>query len=339
MQRPAAAAAEAVRLVFDPRSARVPALQPGGRPARGAVSRDGRGPSAAQCAWSGARPSTAGPATSTCAGFSSLPPTLRKRRAWPSIRSSGRASAKRSPSTARSLTTPAASLISRRGQPAPWRKSSTTSAARSRRGCSALVEAESVGKAKNEFMQAAKQLQAKQTVRSLLISSVSPEATIIAADTAVSEAKLRFMAARQALINLGLPSTPDDFQRLAPETTMHLTEEDLANRLHFLGVPATIQAELNRETHSNNLLPLRSPVAGRIVSREIVPGEIVDPARTLFEVVDTLRVWLMLDVRAEDVAKLAVPRCKVLFKPDGQGREVEAPSPGSAPRPTRRCAR
>jgi cobalt-zinc-cadmium efflux system membrane fusion protein len=69
-------------------------------------------------------------------------------------------------------------------------------------------------------------------------------------------------------------------------------------------------------------MPLRSPIRGVVVSHDVVAGEVVDASRTLFEIVDTSRVWLALDVRAEDVAKIDVGS-KVLFKADGRPQEIE----------------
>ena len=186
----------------------------------------------------------------------------------------------------------------------------------------ALVDAADVGKAKADFLQAARQLDARQRNRDAMQSSVIPEVAIRNAETALSEAKIHFLSARQALINLGLPRTPDDFKLLSDESAKDAVDADLAKRLHFLGISGEISIYFVRESHSNNLLPLRAPSRGVIVSRDVVPGEVVDVTRMLFEVVDTSQVWLMLDVRAEDVAKITIGASKVLFKPDGLRKEI-----------------
>lgn len=186
----------------------------------------------------------------------------------------------------------------------------------------ALVDAAEVGRAKAEFQQSALAVDVRRKDRARLGTS-NPEAMVAAADAALREAKLRLQAARQALINLGLPRTAADFETLAPEAAAALPEEALAERLHFLGIPEALRKELDPRTQSSNLLPLRAPIGGAVVSRDVVAGEVVDSARTLFEVVDTSRVWLQLDVRPEDVAKVTPGKSRVFFKPDGLGREVE----------------
>lgn len=187
----------------------------------------------------------------------------------------------------------------------------------------ALVEAADVGKAKDLFAQACTQMDVKRADRERL-SDASTAATVAAADAAVRESRLRFRAARQTLINLGLPRSPEDFRAIAEDSVRNLSEADLMNRLHFLGIPDASQKGLNRDTDSNNLLPMRSPGKGRIVSREIVPGEVVDPGQMVFEVVDNSRVWLMLNIRAEDVGSVVPGESVVRFTPDGHRREVKA---------------
>lgn len=50
------------------------------------------------------------------------------------------------------------------------------------------------------------------------------------------------------------------------------------------------------------ILPLRSPVSGRVVSAKPARGQTVEPSDTLFEVADLETVWVMLAVFERDVA-------------------------------------
>ncbi|MCE9534196.1 MAG: efflux RND transporter periplasmic adaptor subunit [Planctomycetes bacterium] len=186
----------------------------------------------------------------------------------------------------------------------------------------ALVEAAEVGKAKTEFSQATLLLDVKQKARGRLTSS-SSEAAVALADAALREASVRFRAARQALLNLGLPQTNAEHQLLDATTALNLTEAELSDRLHYLGIPDKERKDL-RATLSNHLLPLRAPIAGIIASRDMVPGEVVDPTRMLIEIIDQSHVWLVLDVRSEDVAKIKLDHTKILFTPDGHKEEVAA---------------
>jgi cobalt-zinc-cadmium efflux system membrane fusion protein len=185
----------------------------------------------------------------------------------------------------------------------------------------ALVEASEVGKAKDQFAHAVLQMDVKRKDRERLSDS-SPPATIAEKDAAIRDADLRFRAARQMLINLGLPRSPADFQAIAEESARRASEAELAQRLHFLGIPDNLRADLNPERHSNNLLPLRASIRGVVAAHHVVAGEVVDTSHTLFELVDASVVFLMLQVPAGDVSKVEINKSKVVFRPDGLGREI-----------------
>jgi cobalt-zinc-cadmium efflux system membrane fusion protein len=59
-----------------------------------------------------------------------------------------------------------------------------------------------------------------------------------------------------------------------------------------------------------------APRDGLVVTRDVVAGEVVDPSRTLFTVVDVGRVWLLLDVPTEHVPTVQLGQ-NVRFRPDG----------------------
>jgi cobalt-zinc-cadmium efflux system membrane fusion protein len=179
----------------------------------------------------------------------------------------------------------------------------------------ALIDAASVGQAKAEYLQAVAQWDVRVKTRNQMQSGVVPEPTIIAADAAVREAKIRVASARQALINLGLP---------APEQTSR-TEDQLTEHIHFLGLAETITKELDVRTTSNNLLPLRAMTAGTVTSRDVVAGEVVDASKLLFEIVDHSSVWLTVGVRSEEVGRIQLGKTKIRFEPEGYAGEVTAP--------------
>jgi len=181
----------------------------------------------------------------------------------------------------------------------------------------ALVEAAAVGQAKAEYLQSLTQLDVRVKTLAQMDTSVVPAPTIVAADAAVREARIKLISARQALINLGLPVPADDFKGL--------TDEQIAARVHFLGLPADLAKGLDAETTSNNLLPVRAAIGGTVTSRDVVAGEVVDPTKMLFEVVDNSVVWLTVGVRNEDVAKVRIGQTKVQFEPDGYAGEVDGP--------------
>ena len=177
----------------------------------------------------------------------------------------------------------------------------------------ALVDAAEVGKAKAELLQAFAALQLKaQSVASIKEAAAAvPGTRVREAEAAHREARIRLNAARQALVNLGLPLELAELQGQ--------TADRLEARLHFLGIPADVVRTLDPKSATSNLLPLVAPMDGMIVSREVVAGEVVDVARILFEVVDTRALWLTFDLKGEDAHRVAVGQ-PVRFQPDnGRG--------------------
>jgi cobalt-zinc-cadmium efflux system membrane fusion protein len=175
----------------------------------------------------------------------------------------------------------------------------------------ALVDAADVGRAKAEFQQALVNLDLKtQTLAKLkevagLTASVQ---SVEEARAAVAEAEVRLLAAHQTLVNLGLYLRIEDYKKLAPA--------DVARQMQFLGLPADLAREVAQRTSSSNLLPVRAPFDGEVIAREGVAGETVDPTKVLFVVADTRRMWLTLQVRLEDVARIK-PGQSVRFRHEG----------------------
>lgn len=180
----------------------------------------------------------------------------------------------------------------------------------------ALVDAMSIGQAKGELIDALVQenLQRK-TVKRLenLGNGVVAGRQIIEAEAAFEKAQVGVLAAQQALANLGLAVDLDTLRTLPQEEQLH--------KLRHLGVEEVFGSEGESTLATTNLLPIRSPIDGVIVSREIVAGEVVDTSRVLFQVADTRQMWVTLNIPLEkaDQLSLGLP---VRFRPDGREEEV-----------------
>ena len=134
------------------------------------------------------------------------------------------------------------------------------------------------------------------------------------AEAEVRITRVRRFNAQQALLNLGLP--------ISLRTSTNLSDTELAERLHFLGLPPEVVASLDAETASANLIPLISPFDGMIIDRHIVTGEVVDPNDVQFTIADVRRMWLIMSVRKEDAANLQVGQ-SVFFSSTGVPGEIE----------------
>ncbi|HJT75781.1 MAG TPA: efflux RND transporter periplasmic adaptor subunit [Gemmataceae bacterium] len=180
----------------------------------------------------------------------------------------------------------------------------------------ALVDAAEVGKAKAEFLQAITQFRLRsktyESLRSL--STAVAEQRVREAESALSEAQIRLLGAQQALVNLGLPVDAEDVKEL--------TEKQIAAHVRFLGLPDTLRQSLDPKTTTGNLLPVKAPLDGVIVAREVVAGEVVDSAKVLFVVADPRQMWLTLNLPQEDTKKLALGQL-VRFRTGGTAEEVQ----------------
>jgi len=179
----------------------------------------------------------------------------------------------------------------------------------------ALVDAAEVGRAKTELMQALAQEELSRTALARLesLTEVVPGRQVQEAQAGFVQARARVLSAQQALGNLGLPV---NIQQLRP-----LSEEMLAERLRLLGLPESVAEHLGTDATTANLLPVKAPMDGIIVTRQVVAGEVVDASRVLFQLADTSRMWLTLNVSVEDAGRLALGQ-PVRFRPDGSRADV-----------------
>ena len=98
------------------------------------------------------------------------------------------------------------------------------------------------------------------------------------------------------------------------------TERNAAeNRLHALGVGDAELARVRREGHYNSTTAVLAPIGGTIVEREATLGQMVEPAATLFVIMDLREVWILVDVHERDLAQVRT----------GQSVRVRVPALGA----------
>lgn len=180
----------------------------------------------------------------------------------------------------------------------------------------ALVDAAQVGQTKAQLIQSLVQLQLRQTtvrrLQPVATSGAVPQKSLIEAESALQEAEVAVVSARQALANLGF-EVPGQFETEDPK--------GVADDLRFLGIPDSLVASLPTGTMTANLIPIRAPFSGTVVESEVVAGEVVDATIPLFTVADPRQLWLLLDVRQEDARHVA-RGLPVRFQTDDGGAQV-----------------
>lgn len=180
----------------------------------------------------------------------------------------------------------------------------------------ALVDAADVGKAKAELLKAIVQVRLKRRNLEAMLGAAAaiPERQIREMEADLSEAQIRLTTAQEAMTNFGLP--------VDLETLKDVPQEKLADRLRFLGLPASLVATLNPKLTTGNLLAVTAPLDGVVIARQVVDGEVVDTSKLLFVVADVRRLWLTLDLRSEDTKAIRLAQ-KIQFHADGSKDLVE----------------
>jgi membrane fusion protein, heavy metal efflux system len=178
-----------------------------------------------------------------------------------------------------------------------------------------LVDAAMIGKAKADLEQAIVRVRLRQKAADRLrkAGDVVPEQQRREADAALRNTEVALLGAEQSLMNLGLPVRSSDYAQRSLE--------EVVQKFRGLGVPPDVG--FDAESGTANLLPVRTPVAGMILSADVVAGEVVDAGKALVTVVDPQRLRLTLHVPQSEARRLALGQV-VKFLPDGQSDEVTA---------------
>lgn len=157
----------------------------------------------------------------------------------------------------------------------------------------AVIDSSELGSAKAQFLQARSLVELWQKnherEQSLQDNNVATEKDVLEAETKLVESRVQLSSARQRLRNLGLSAADIDSVADSGSTASQL--------------------------------PLRAPFDGVVVSRHAAVGEVIATSTPLFAVADTSRMWVMLDVYENDVARLQ-PGQTVRLSLDAMGDRV-----------------
>lgn len=180
-----------------------------------------------------------------------------------------------------------------------------------------VIDSVEVGRLKADFLNALVTFEARREQLAILeeVQGAVMGRQLREGRAALREARIHLVNAEQALVNLGLPVSIADYETLG--------DEERAERLRVVGLPAGLLAGLDVDPVTSNLLPLTAPFDGLVVGRDAVVGEVVEAAKPIFEVADVSRMILVLKVDKEDADKVAIGQ-PVRFRPDGSDEEYES---------------
>ncbi len=76
--------------------------------------------------------------------------------------------------------------------------------------------------------------------------------------------------------------------------------------LRLYGLDPQTVASIGSGSGSSSLLPVRSPISGRVVEKHVTLGELVSPEDIMFTVADLGHVWIWIDVFERDLAAVHI---------------------------------
>jgi cobalt-zinc-cadmium efflux system membrane fusion protein len=97
-------------------------------------------------------------------------------------------------------------------------------------------------------------------------------------------------------------------EELVNRADLNRARADLLNarlRLKNLGFSDAEIEELKQSSDTSSLLKIVAPIDGTIVARHAVTGEVVEATHILFDLVDTRRMWLWIDVGEAAISSIA----------------------------------
>ena len=126
------------------------------------------------------------------------------------------------------------------------------------------------------------------------------EGEYLKAGARVHEAELAYLRAKELYENKAI-SLAELLRREAAMKTARAEVREAQNRLELLGVPQNEIDRLDRDHTIKADVSLRAPFAGRVITRNLTQGEVVETEQKLFTVANLTDVWVIGNVPEKDV--------------------------------------
>ncbi len=126
------------------------------------------------------------------------------------------------------------------------------------------------------------------------------QASYLKAQAKLHEAELAFDRARGLLE--GRAISVAQLQRYEAEAkTARAEAREARDRLEVFGMSEADLQRLDRDRTIHSYVPIRSPLGGRVIARNVTKGEVVETSHKLFTVADLSEVWVVANVPEKDV--------------------------------------
>lgn len=142
------------------------------------------------------------------------------------------------------------------------------------------IEGVEVGEIKSRFIKAKAQLAFAEASlkrqQSLMSQNVGAQKSVLEAQAEYEKSRAEFIAEDRRIHSVGL--TDEEVERFVQHS-----------------------ASDSSESHVGGFLPIKSPIDGVVVERNVVIGQLVDQSATAFKIVNTSTLWVDGQVHEEDV--------------------------------------
>ncbi|MEI7748000.1 MAG: efflux RND transporter periplasmic adaptor subunit [Chlorobiaceae bacterium] len=92
---------------------------------------------------------------------------------------------------------------------------------------------------------------------------------------------------------------------LQAETDYQLAQTERQNDQERLSLYGASNSNLQSNSHNKTSLMVHAPISGTITEKHAIVGELSDPSKSLFTVVDLSSIWVVVDIYEKDLAKVS----------------------------------
>lgn len=143
-------------------------------------------------------------------------------------------------------------------------------------------------------------VRAGQTLAVVTSSELAKQRATYAAVSAKAVAARKNAARLRSLVSQRLGADQDAVTAEAEAAALEAERDAAAQLIHAMGAPLTTSGEGDA-----SLLVLSSPISGQVIQRDAVPGQMVEPSRTLITVADLSKIWFQAQLFEKDLAQVA----------------------------------
>lgn len=126
------------------------------------------------------------------------------------------------------------------------------------------------------------------------------QSAYLKASARLREGELAFTRSRE-LLEDGAVSVAEFQRREADLLAVRAEARETRDRLELLGLREHEIERLEREHTIRSYFPIKAPFAGRVITRNLTKGEVVETDDKLFTVADLSNVWVIASVPEKDI--------------------------------------